>query len=150
MYNTYMQHAIMQAKKALSKGEVPIGAIIVDSTTDTIIAKAHNLTITNNDPTAHAEILAIRKAGEILSNYRLNNCDLYVSLEPCPMCASAISNARIRRLYFGAYDPKSGGIEQGAKIFGQKTCHHKPEIYGGIAEFDSQAILKEFFKSKRV
>ncbi|MFO0388183.1 MAG: nucleoside deaminase [Alphaproteobacteria bacterium] len=142
-----MQHALEHARKSALCGEVPIGAVIVKD--GHVIASAHNLTETNNDPTAHAELLAIRAACEILKTPRLTDCDIYVTLEPCPMCATAISFARIRRLYFGAYDAKGGGVENGARIFNQPTCHHKPEVYGGIAESECAEILKEFFKARR-
>lgn len=144
-----MIEALEMAKIGESKGEVPIGAVIVDNDSGKIIARAHNLTEKNNDPTAHAEILAIKIACEKLGAPRIPNCDIYVTLEPCPMCATAISFARIRRLYFGAYDPKSGGVEQGPVIFNQKTCHHKPEIYGGICELECSELITNFFKSKR-
>lgn len=145
----YMSQALKQAEKAVSQGEVPIGCVIVDTKTDRIIAETHNLCETNHDATAHAEILAIRKAGEKLGDTRLPDCDLYVTLEPCPMCATAISFARIRRVYFGAYDPKGGGVDHGPKIYQHETCHHHPEIYGGIQESVCGDILKTFFKDKR-
>lgn len=140
--------ALEQARLAGARGEVPIGAVVVDSAGN-VIASAHNLTETNNDPTAHAELLAIRAAGEKLVSARLVECDLYVTLEPCPMCAQAISFARIRRLYFGAQDEKGGGVENGARIYNQSSCHHKPEIYGGIAEAECAGILQDFFKLRR-
>lgn len=142
-----MQSAIALAKKAAEIGEVPVGAVVVCD--GKIIASAHNLVEKKKDPTAHAEILAIRAAAEILNSPRLTNCDLYVTLEPCAMCAQAISLARIRRLYFGAYDEKGGGVENGARIFSHSTCHHKPEIYGGIAEAECAKLLKDFFADKR-
>lgn len=145
--NPYMQLAIEQARKGAAS-EVPIGAVVVSSSGE-VIASAHNLTETNSDPTAHAEMLAIRAACEKTGSARLPDCDLYVTLEPCPMCATAISFARIRRLYFGAYDPKGGGVENGARIFAQSTCHHAPEIIGGIAEEECSALLKDFFKARR-
>jgi tRNA(Arg) A34 adenosine deaminase TadA len=114
-----------------------------------IIAAAHNLVVTQHDPTAHAELLAIRSACAALGSERLTDCDLYVTLEPCPMCAQAISFARIRRVYFGAYDEKGGGVENGARIFSQHSCHHKPEIYGGIQESECAQLLKDFFKDRR-
>ena len=144
-----MSHALTQAQLAFEKQEVPVGAVVVDSQTGEVIAIAHNLTETHADPTAHAEILAIREACRKLGSARLPSCDLYVTLEPCPMCASAISFARIRRLYFGAYDMKSGGVENGPRIFNQTTCHHKPEVYGGINESESSALLKRFFEARR-
>jgi tRNA(Arg) A34 adenosine deaminase TadA len=142
-----MQSALAEARAAAARGEVPVGAVIVRGTQT--ITVAHNLTETRSDPTAHAEMLAIRAACEILQTPRLSDCDLYVTLEPCAMCATAISFARIRRLYFGAYDEKGGGVEHGAQIFSHSTCHHKPEIYGGINESECGEILKLFFKSKR-
>jgi tRNA(adenine34) deaminase len=144
---TPMQSALEEARSASAHGEVPIGAVIVQN--NRVIASAHNLTETNSDPTAHAELLAIRAACEILKTPRLVDCDLYVTLEPCAMCAQAISFARIRRLYFGAYDEKGGGVEHGARIFSQATCHHKPEIYGGISESECGELLKGFFKERR-
>ena len=143
----FMGEAIKQAEIAFKKNEVPIGAVVVKD--NQIIASSHNQNITLKDPTAHAEILAIRKAGEILGEKYLENCDLYVSLEPCPMCAGAISLARIRRLYYAASDEKSGGVENGAKVFSQSQCHHKPEIYSGIGALESQKLIKEFFFQKR-
>lgn len=141
--------AINQAIIANKRGEVPVGAVIVDSVSKTIVARAYNLTETNNDPTAHAELLAIRKASHKLGSARLSQCDLYVTLEPCPMCAQAISFARMRRLYFGAYDKKGGGVENGARIFHQPSCHHKPEVIGGMEETLCANLLKKFFVSKR-
>jgi tRNA(Arg) A34 adenosine deaminase TadA len=142
-----MQLALEQARKARLANEVPIGAVIVRD--GTIIASAHNLTETHADPTAHAELLAIRAACEILKTPRLVDCDLYVTLEPCAMCAAAISFARIRRLYFGAADAKGGGVEHGARVFSQTTCHHAPEVYGGMQEVECGEILKSFFKERR-
>ena len=142
-----MNQALEQARLAAQRGEVPIGAVIIRG--NEIIASAHNLVETQSDPTAHAELLAIRSACEILKSPRLTDCDLYVTLEPCPMCATAISFARIRRLYFGAPDPKGGGVEHGARIFNQPTCHHKPEIIGGMNESECGEILREFFKERR-
>lgn len=142
-----MQMALQEAQEAFNKGEVPVGAIVVFK--GEIIARAHNLTKSLSDPTAHAEILALRRAGEKLSSDKLVDCDLYVTLEPCPMCAHAISLARVRRLYFGAYDEKSGGVENGAKVYDAQSCHHKVEYYGGIMEEESSSLLKSFFVSKR-
>lgn len=144
----YMNVALDEASKAFEKGEVPVGAVIVSENGD-ILSMAHNLCEAKNDPTAHAEILAIQKATKKIQSPRLLNCDIYITLEPCSMCATAISFARMRRVYFGSYDPKSGGVEHGAKIFKQKTCHHKPEIYGGIKESDCSDILKRFFQGLR-
>lgn len=145
----HMTQALFEAKIAGSNGEVPVGAVIIDSVTGQVIAASGNKTEKNNDPTAHAELLAIQAACKIKGAARLPECDLYVTLEPCPMCATAISFARLRRVYFGAYDPKGGGIDHGPKIFTQPTCHHKPEVYGGIDEQACAGILKEFFKNKR-
>jgi tRNA(adenine34) deaminase len=145
--NPFMLAALSQAESAIRAGEVPIGAVIVKD--GKIISSAHNLTETKNDPTGHAELLAIRAACEILKTPRLVDCDLYVTLEPCAMCAAAIAFARIRRLYFGASDPKGGGVEHGARFFSQATCHHKPEIYNGIAEAECGGLLKKFFQNLR-
>ncbi|MDG1287028.1 MAG: nucleoside deaminase [Rickettsiales bacterium] len=142
-----MQQALDLAKKAAQKGEVPVGAVIVKD--GKVIAAAHNLTETNNDPCAHAELLAIRAACDRLESTRLPDCDLYVTLEPCAMCAAAISFGRIRRLYFGAYDPKGGGVEHGGRFYQQSTCHHAPEVVGGMMESDCALALKEFFSDKR-
>lgn len=145
----YMAQALTEAKRAAKNGEVPIGAVIVDRTTGKVIAKASNRVETDNDPSAHAEILAIRKACAVKNAPRLPECDIYVSLEPCPMCATAISFARFKNLYFAAYDPKGGGVDHGPCIFNQPTCHHKPDVYGGIQEQDAALILKEFFQARR-
>ena len=142
-----MHHALTQARAAAARGEVPVGAVIVKD--GNIIAVAGNQTLEKKDPTAHAEILAIRCACETIGSERLTDCDMYVTLEPCPMCATAISFARIRRLYFGAYDEKSGGVENGARIFAQTSCHHAPEIYGGISESECSQLLKDFFAARR-
>ena len=144
---SFMEHALEEAKLAGLRGEVPVGAVLVHE--GEIVASDGNRTLEFKDPTAHAEILVIRAGAEKLNNERLNNCDLYVSLEPCPMCAGAISFARIRRLYFGASDPKSGAVESGVQYFSDKTCHHKPEVYSGILESECSSILKEFFAKKR-
>jgi tRNA(adenine34) deaminase len=143
----FMPLALEQARLAQSRGEVPIGAVIVKD--GKVIASAHNLVETDNDPTAHAELLAIRAACGVVQSPRLTDCDLYVTLEPCAMCAQAISFARIRRVYYGAIDAKGGGVEHGARIFGQTTCRHKPETYGGIAEAQCAEILTAFFKARR-
>ena len=147
MTTSFIQSALVQAHLAAQNGEVPVGAVIVKD--GKIIAEAYNLVETNRDPTAHAEILALRAACQILESPRLVGCDLYVTLEPCAMCAQAIAFARIRRLYFGAFDKKGGGVEHGARIFSQPTCNHKPEVYGGIAENECGGLLKEFFRGKR-
>lgn len=144
---TPMLHALQLARHATTQGEVPVGAVLVHD--GKIIAKAHNLTKTNNDPTAHAEILVIREAAAKLGSTRLPDCDLYVSLEPCVMCAGAISHARIRRVYFGAWDLKMGAVENGPRFFDQPTCHHKPEVYGGINQTECEMLLKEFFAARR-
>ncbi|MBA3813123.1 MAG: nucleoside deaminase [Alphaproteobacteria bacterium] len=144
-----MQRAIHEAEKAYAQDEVPVGAVIVDSLTGEIVATAHNEMEHLQDPTSHAEMLAIRRATATLGNGRLENCDLYVTLEPCPMCAQAISFARIRRLYFGAYDPKGGGVDHGAKIFNASSCHHVPEVMGGLEEKKCVQILIKFFENKR-
>lgn len=145
--NPFMQMALEIAAEAGSIGEVPVGAVIVRD--DQVIAKSGNWTEEFRDPTAHAEMIAIRAACDLLDSPRLEGCDMYVTLEPCPMCATAISFARIRRLYFGAHDPKGGGVENGARIFSQASCHHKPEVYGGIAEHQCAEMLKEFFRNRR-
>ncbi|MBI3440404.1 MAG: nucleoside deaminase [Proteobacteria bacterium] len=147
--NHHMKQALTEAKAAGARGEVPVGAIVVDSITRQVIAVAGNETECNHDPTAHAELLALQRACKIKGTPRLPGCDLYVTLEPCPMCATALSFARIRRLYFGAYDPKSGGVDHGPKIFSHAACHHQPEVYGGIQEQECGEILKEFFRDKR-
>ncbi|MDE3015639.1 MAG: nucleoside deaminase [Pseudomonadota bacterium] len=142
-----MRQAIAEAGAAARAGEVPVGAVIAQG--GNVLASAHNLIETNNDPTAHAELLAIRAACGALGNARLVDCDLYVTLEPCAMCAGAISFARIRRIYFGAYDKKGGGVEHGARFFSQPTCHHEPEVYGGISESECGELLKGFFRERR-
>ena len=147
--NKYMIEALAGAKLAAAQGEVPVGAVVVNGRTGEIVAKAFNRTEQANDATAHAEILVLRQGGKILGAPRLVDCDLYVTLEPCPMCAAAISFARIRRLYFGAYDPKSGGVEHGPRLYTHSSLHHVPEVYGGISERECGLILKDFFKDKR-
>ena len=150
---SYMDEALREAAKAAEAGEVPVGAVIVDGDTGRVLAQAHNRVETDRDPTAHAELLAIRAAAAALGkNARgkaLTGCDLYVTLEPCPMCAQAIAFARLRRVYWGAADPKGGGVEHGPRIFEQPSCHHKPELYSGIGERRSGALLKTFFKALR-
>jgi tRNA(adenine34) deaminase len=140
--------AFAEARAAAARDEVPVGAVIVDAQ-GKIIAVAGNRTLQLKDPTAHAEMLAIRAAAQILSSERLTDCDLYVTLEPCAMCAAAISFARIRRIYFAAGDEKMGAVENGPRFFTQTTCHHAPEIYSGIGESEAKGLLKEFFKSRR-
>ena len=144
---SFMEHALEEAHLASKRGEVPVGAVLVYK--GEIIARNGNRTLADKDPSAHAEILVIREGAKKLNNERLYDCDLYVTLEPCPMCAGAISFARIKRLYFGASDPKSGAIESGVRFFSDATCHHKPEVYSGILESDCALILKTFFKTKR-
>ncbi len=142
----FMALALAEAEAASARGEVPVGAVIVRD--GEVIARAGNRVEELGDPTAHAEMLAIRQA-TALGDKRLENCDLYVTLEPCPMCAAAVSLARVRRLYFGAYDPKGGGVEHGAKVFDHATCHHRPEIYGGIEESRAAQLLRTFFAGRR-
>lgn len=144
----HMDLALEAARRAGERGEVPVGAVVVGPD-GSVVAEAGNRTRELSDPTAHAEILAIRAACASLGDERLAGCDLYVTLEPCPMCAAAISFARIRRLYYGASDPKSGGVEGGARVFAQPTCHHAPEVYPGIADADAAALLKAFFAGRR-
>src|SRR5215472_42814 len=145
---TPMERALALARAAAQAGEVPVGAVIVGYD-GAVLAEAANRTETDRDPTAHAELLAIRVAAKKLGAPRLVDCDLYVTLEPCPMCAQAISLARVRRLYYGAADPKGGGVENGPRIFAQPTCHHRPEIYGGIDERRAGALLRRFFQARR-
>jgi len=149
MFRTFMDDALEEAAKALKRGEVPVGAVIVEASGD-IIARAGNETRERLDPSAHAEVLAIRKACDALKTERLVNCDIYVTLEPCAMCAGLIANARIRRIYFAASDPKSGGIQQGARVFDHEQTHHIPEIYPGIGEEKAVQLLNNFFATKRV
>ena len=144
---SFMDLALKAAEKAGKSGEVPIGCVIVGD--GGVVAAAGNRTIGDRDPTAHAEVLAIREAATKLGNERLTDCDLYVTLEPCTMCAGAISFARIRRLYYGAADPKGGAVDNGVKFFASPTCHHRPEVYGGLAEAEAGALLKEFFRERR-
>jgi len=145
---TPMERALAQARAAGARGEVPIGAVIVGPD-GAVLAEAANRTEADRDPTAHAELLAIRAAAKRLGAPRLVECDLYVTLEPCPMCAQAIAFARLRRVYYGAADAKGGGIEHGPRIFSQPTCHHKPEVYGGIAEREAGELLRAFFQERR-
>jgi tRNA(adenine34) deaminase len=142
-----MELALDEARAAAARGEVPVGCVVVRD--GEVIARAGNRTIADRDPTAHAELLAIRAAAAALGSERLSECDLYVTLEPCAMCAAAMSFARIRRLYFGAGDPKGGAVENGVRYFAQATCHHRPEIYGGINESESAALLRNFFQARR-
>ena len=144
---SFMDEALAQARAAGEAGEVPVGCVIVRD--GAILARARNATIAARDPTAHAELLAIRDAAAAIGSERLLDCDLYVTLEPCAMCAAAISFARIRRLYYGAADPKGGAVENGVRFYTSPTCHHRPEIYSGIGERDAAALLQEFFRSRR-
>lgn len=143
-----MQIALAEAEAAAARGEVPVGAVIVDAG-GRVLARAGNRVLADRDPTAHAELLAIRAAARALGSERLIDCDLYVTLEPCAMCAQAISFARLRRVYFGASDEKGGGVEHGARVFTQPTCHHRPEVYGGIGERAAARLLREFFAVRR-
>jgi tRNA(Arg) A34 adenosine deaminase TadA len=145
----YMQKALKEAQKAYLKDEVPIGACLVNPINNKIIAKAHNQTEYGQDVTSHAEILVLRKACKKLKAKRLWGLDLYVTLEPCTMCAAAISFARIRRVIYGATDPKGGAIDSGVKFFQSQTCHHKPEVISGVLEDKCSTLLKSFFKNKR-
>jgi tRNA(adenine34) deaminase len=146
--NIFMEMALAEAEHAARAGETPIGAIVV-SPTGEVAGRGHNLVIATSDPTAHAEMLAIRQACLALKNERLPGYDLYVTLEPCAMCAAAISFARIRRLYFGAADEKGGAVDNGVRLFSSAACHHAPEVYGGIGEAKSAALLRNFFRNLR-
>jgi len=145
----YMDVALEEARAAAGRGEVPVGAALVDGATGEILARAGNRTEADADPTAHAEMLVIREAAARSGAPRLVGCDLYVTLEPCAMCAAAISFARVRRLYYGAEDPKGGGVDHGPRFYGQLTCHHRPEVYGGIAEGEASELLRGFFRDRR-
>lgn len=142
-----MERALEEARAAAARGEVPVGAVVVRA--GTIVAAARNETFGQRDPTAHAEMVAIRRAAATLKAVRLDDCDLYVTLEPCAMCAGALSHARIRRLYFGAADPKGGAVESGPRLFGAATIHHRPEVYGGFLETECAALLRAFFEERR-
>jgi tRNA(adenine34) deaminase len=142
-----MDMALEEARAAGARGEVPVGCVIVRD--GAVVARAGNRTLADRDPTAHAEIIAIRQAATSLGSERLDACDLYVTLEPCAMCAGAVAFARIRRLYYGAADPKGGAVDNGVKFFASSTCHHRPEVYGGLAEAEASALLKEFFRERR-
>ena len=143
----YMQFALDEARAAQARGEVPVGCVIVRA--GEVVARAGNRTLGQTDPTAHAELLAIRQAAAALDTERLADCDLYVTLEPCAMCAAAMSFARIRRLYFGAGDPKGGAVDNGVRFFASPTCHHRPEIYGGINESECAGLMRYFFAARR-
>jgi tRNA(adenine34) deaminase len=142
-----MDLALEEAQAAAAAGEVPIGCVVVHG--GEVIARAGNRTIADKDPTAHAEMLALRAAAATLGSERLTECEVYVTLEPCAMCAAALSFARVRRLYYGAADPKGGAVENGVRFFSSETCHHRPEIYGAIGEAQASALLKEFFQARR-
>ncbi|HSF13516.1 MAG TPA: nucleoside deaminase [Erythrobacter sp.] len=142
-----MQRALAQARKGADAGEVPIGAVIVKD--GVVIAEAHNSPRTDHDPTAHAEIMAIRAAAKALGDERLTDCELWVTLEPCAMCAGAIAHARIARLYYAANDPKGGAVEHGARVFDQPQCLHRPEVYSGMGEAEAAELLKGFFRERR-
>jgi len=144
---SFMDMALEEARAAGARGEVPVGCVIVRD--GAVIASAGNRTLADRDPTAHAEIIAIRAAAASLGSERLDGCDLYVTLEPCAMCAGAVAFARVRRLYYGAADPKGGAVDNGVKFFASPTCHHRPEVYGGLAEAEASALLKEFFRERR-
>ncbi|OYX17798.1 MAG: tRNA-specific adenosine deaminase [Rhodobacterales bacterium 32-66-9] len=146
-FRSFMQAALAEARAAALRGEVPVGAVVVSG--DRVLARAGNRTRELADPTAHAEMLAIREACRVLGSERLTGCDIYVTLEPCPMCAAAISAARVARLYFGAADPKSGGVTVGARVFTHPQCHHAPEVYDGIGAAEAEALLKGFFAGRR-
>src|SRR5215470_9634791 len=144
---SFMDDALEEARRAADAGEVPIGCVIVRD--GEVVAAAGNRTLSARDPTAHAEVLAIRQAAEKLGTERLTDCDLYVTLEPCTMCAAAISFARIRRLYYGAADPKGGAVDSGVHFFASPTCHHAPEVYSAVGEREAATLLKDFFKARR-
>ena len=145
--SSFMQIALDEARAAAAAGEVPVGCVVVRD--GQVIARAGNRTLTDRDPTAHCEMLAIRAAASALGSERLLDCDLYVTLEPCAMCAAAISFARIRRLYYGAADPKGGAVENGVRFFASPSCHHRPDVYGGLAETEAAVLLTEFFRARR-
>jgi tRNA(adenine34) deaminase len=147
MQASFMDLAITEARAAQAAGEVPVGCVVVCD--GVVVARACNRTLRDKDPTAHAEILAIRQAAAAIGSERLVDCDLYVTLEPCTMCAGAVSFARVRRLYFGATDPKGGAVESGVRFFAAPTCHHRPEVYGGIGEAEATALLRDFFRERR-
>ncbi len=144
---SFMDMALAEARAAAEGGEVPVGCVIVRR--GEVIARAGNRTLADRDPTAHAELIAIRAAAARLRSERLDDCDLYVTLEPCVMCAGAVAFARIRRLYYGAADPKGGAVDNGVKFFAAPSCHHRPQVYGGLAEGEASALLKDFFRERR-
>ena len=142
-----MNLALAEARAAAADGEVPIGCVVVCN--GAVVARGRNRTLTDHDPTAHAEMLALRAAATALGTERLTQCDIYVTLEPCTMCAGALSFARMRRLYYGAADPKGGAVDNGVRFFASPSCHHRPEVYGGIAETEAAALLRDFFAERR-
>jgi tRNA(adenine34) deaminase len=144
---SFMAMALDEARAAGARGEVPVGCVIVRD--GAVVARAGNRTLADRDPTAHAEIIAIRAAAASLGSERLEGCDLYVTLEPCAMCAGAVAFARIRRLYYGTADPKGGAVDNGVQFFASPSCHHRPEVYGGLAEAEAGALLREFFRERR-
>jgi tRNA(adenine34) deaminase len=144
---SFMDMALEEARAAQARGEVPVGCVIVRGSE--VIVRAGNRTVADRDPTAHAELLALRAAAATIGSERLSGCDLYVTLEPCAMCAAAMSFARIRRLYYGAADPKGGAVDNGVRFFAAPTCHHRPEVYGGVSESDAAVLLKDFFAARR-
>jgi tRNA(adenine34) deaminase len=145
--SVFMELALEEARAAFAAGEVPVGCVVVREAQ--VLARASNRTVRDRDPTAHAEMLAIRAAAAALGSERLLDCDLYVTLEPCAMCAAAASFARVRRIYYAAEDPKGGAVESGVRYFSSPTCHHRPEIYGGLAESEAAALLRAFFAARR-
>jgi cytidine deaminase len=147
-FTSHMNRALAEAEAAAGRGEAPVGAVVV-APDGAVLAAGGNRVRELSDPSAHAEMLALRAAARAFGSERLTGCDLYVTLEPCPMCAGAISLARIRRLYYGAADPKTGGVDHGARVFAHPTCHHVPEVYGGIAEAECAALLRQFFQPRR-
>jgi tRNA(adenine34) deaminase len=144
---SFMDIALEEARAAQARGEVPVGCVIVRE--GEVIACTGNRTVADRDPTAHAELLALRAAAAAIGSERLTGCDLYVTLEPCAMCAAAMSFARVRRLYYGAADPKGGAVDNGVRFFSAPTCHHRPEVYGGVNESDAALLLKDFFAARR-
>lgn len=144
---SFMELALEEARAAQARGEVPVGCVITRD--GAVVARAGNRTLADRDPTAHAELLALRAAAQSIGSERLTGCDLYVTLEPCAMCAAAMSFARIRRLYYGAADPKGGAVDNGVRFFAAPTCHHRPEVYGGVSESESGVLLKDFFAARR-
>lgn len=142
-----MDLALAEARAAAAEGEVPIGCVVVCD--GAVIARGHNRTVSDHDPTAHAEMLALKAAAAALGTERLTACDIYVTLEPCAMCAAALSFARVRRIYYGASDPKGGAVDNGVRFFASPSCHHRPEVYGGIAETEAAALLRDFFADRR-